>query len=262
MLFQDGGLWPHFSVAQHLRFVAPRAAPDWIERLLTLFDLGHLATARPERLSGGERVRLGLARAFAPRPAWLLLDEPFAHLDASFGALLRETLPPLLAELGAAAVTVSHDADDMPLFGERLLCLSGAGGAWQGSVAAALSQPPTPVLAALSGRGTLLLGRADSHGVAALDFGLSLAGLVPGEQVSAFLAASEVHFVERRDAATAAGSLSGTLLAPDGRGGSWVTVGQRLLRVGQPPAARRAGEAVAVSVRGTPRRLHADGRAT
>ena len=255
MLFQDGALWPHLDVAGHLRFVAPRGDAAWHGRLLELFGLASLARAKPDRLSGGERVRLGLARALAPRPAWVLLDEPFAHLDATFGDVLRETLPPLIDELGAACVTVSHDADDMPLFGQRVLCLAGDGGAWLGDTATALDQPPTPVLASLSGRGTLFVGRAAADGVARLPLGLSLHDCPPGDDVTAWLDARAVRFAADGED----GALAAAFVAPDRRGASWVRVEGHLLRVGEAPGGRQAGQATAIRLLEPPRRLRADG---
>src|SRR5262249_38297248 len=69
MLFQEGALWPHMTVERHLAFVDTRGDVAWRERLLQLLQLQPLRRARPETLSGGERVRLALARALAGRPS-------------------------------------------------------------------------------------------------------------------------------------------------------------------------------------------------
>jgi len=257
MLFQDGALWPHMSVARHLEFVDTRGDPTWRTRLLDTLHLGSLADARPEALSGGERVRLALARALASRPAWLLLDEPLAHLDANFGDLLREALPALVEELGASTIVVTHEADHVQLFGERVLCLSGEGSWWLGSAREALATPPTPVLAAISGRGTVLSGHADSDGRMDYGHGLVLEGQAPGALVTAFLDATEVGF-------GADGPLraEGHFVAPDRRGGCWVRVGERLLRCGEAPGSMEPGETVMLSVRGALRVLRPGGPET
>jgi ABC-type sulfate/molybdate transport systems ATPase subunit len=250
VLFQDGALWPHMSVERHLRFTDPRDDRAWHARLLQRLELLALRDRRPDTLSGGERVRLGLARAFAARPAWVLLDEPLAHLDALFGDLLREVLPELLAQTGATLVFVTHEADNVRLLAERVLCLSGTGPWWLGDARAALDEPPTPLLAALSGRGTLLAGVADARGVATLPFGQSVEGQPAGAPVTAFLDAAAVRFAD-----PAAAALQGQLVGGDGRGGCWVNVDGRLLRCGQPPGERAPGSRVGLAVQAPARPL-------
>jgi ABC-type sulfate/molybdate transport systems ATPase subunit len=273
MLFQDGALWPHMSVRRHLQFVDARGDRAWHGRLLGELGLEELADRKPAALSGGERVRLALARALAARPAWLLLDEPLTHLDAQFGDRVRALLPALIGELGATCVAVVHAADDVRLLGERVLCLSGEGPWWAGGTHEALERPPTPALAALSGRGTLLTARADAAGRVELGLGLFLEGQPAGRTVTAFLDARDVV------AGPAGSGLPGTWAAPDERGGGWVAVDGRLVRTrpagdaagvggadgaagaaagGEPPA---AGTPVGLSITGTPRVLSASGRA-
>lgn len=257
MLFQDGALWPHMSVARHLEFVDSQGDRAWRERLLQTLQLDSLADARPGALSGGERVRLALARALAGRPAWLLLDEPLAHLDATFGDLLRETLPVLVDELGASMIVVTHEADQVQLFGDRVLCLSGEGVWWLGDAHSALQAPPTPVLAAISGRGTVLTGQAGSDGRVDFGNGLALEAQTPGAPATAFLDATDVSF-------GGAGPLrvEGVFVAPDRRGGSWVRLGERLLRCGEGPGSLTPGESVTLSVHGKLRPLSPGGRSS
>lgn len=250
MLFQDGAFWPHMTVAGHLAFVDLKHDPAWRQRLLDAFSLHALAQARPEQLSGGERLRLGLARALANKPRWVLLDEPLAALDRELAGTVRERLPDLLDELDAAAVVVTHDADDVLLFGDRLLALAGDGNWWLGSSRAALESPPTAALAALAERGTVLAARADAQGRAHFGLGLMLDELPPGEPVAAFLDEAAVRF-----ASEARGAVAGTYMAPDRRGGSWVRVGARLIRVGQGRGPLRRGDAVNLRIEGRPRLL-------
>jgi ABC-type sulfate/molybdate transport systems ATPase subunit len=259
MLFQDGALWPHMSVARHLDFVDARHDRAWHAHLLDLLGLAALFDRRPAALSGGERVRLALARALAPRPSWLLLDEPLAHLDAQFGDRLRALLPELIGELGATTVVVVHAVDDVRLLGDRVLCLSGTGPWWAGSTGEALERPPTPALAALSGRGTLLTGQADAAGRLDLGLGLVLEGQPPGRAVTAFLDAADVHLVP-----AGPGALSGVYVAPDERGGGWVRVDGRLVRTRasarQPAEAPGCGATVGLRIAAAPRVLHPSGR--
>jgi iron(III) transport system ATP-binding protein len=266
MLFQDGALWPHLTVEEHLAFVDRGRSPEWRERLLATLRLADLRRARPERLSGGERVRLGLARALAGRPAWLLLDEPLAHLDAFFEDLLRGFLPRCLDELGAAAVLVTHTSDSMALLGTRVLCLSGSGPWWLGDARDALEQPPTPLLAALAGRGTVLSAVADAHGRADFGLGLHLDGRRPGIECWVHLDAAQVQLADAAapghgaDRAPAGAPLAGVYVGSDGHGGGWVAIDDQLLRCTPGATAPAPGAAVHARLRGAPRVLSLDGR--
>lgn len=247
MHFQDGALWPHMTVAEHLAFVDVDDDRAWRDELLARLDLVRLADAKPDRLSGGERVRLGLARTFAARPTWALLDEPLSHLDAATQARLRVLLPELVAEVGCTALTVTHDADDVALFGDRLLSLDGEGGAWIGEAAPALADPPTASLAAFAGRGTLLRGRADDAGRVDFGHGLAVDGAAPSREVVALVAAADVVVTP-----TPGGS---RFVAPDGRGGCWVRHGPHLLRSTSDPNAFSADDDVTVTCTSSPRLL-------
>ena len=80
MVFQDGALFPHLTVAGNVGFGKPRAGSG--RGVPELVGLADRARSYPHELSGGERQRVALARALATEPAVVLLDEPFASLDA------------------------------------------------------------------------------------------------------------------------------------------------------------------------------------
>lgn len=113
-LFQDGGLIERMSVLDNVRLplryggmsaiAAARQAMEALERM----GIADKAARRVGQLSGGERLRVGLARAVAARPAILICDEPTASLDAENAALIT-TLLRDTALAGAAVVTASHD---------------------------------------------------------------------------------------------------------------------------------------------------------
>ncbi len=253
MLFQDGALWPHLTVEEHLAFVDRGAHGSWREHLLDTLRLVTLRRAKPEHLSGGERVRLGLARALAARPAWVLLDEPLAALDAFFADLLHGFLPHTLDELGAAAVIISHEVDCMALLGSRVLCLSGTGPWWLGDTATALVSPPTPLLAALARNGTVLAAVADARGQASFGAGITLQGRTSGEECWVFLDGCQLSL-------DASGQgLAGVWVADDPRGGGWVSVDKRLLRCPQVTTQPARGSAISLAIRGPARVLRTDG---
>src|SRR5262249_28895768 len=110
---QEGALFPHLSVGQNVAFGLPRGERRSTTRIGEALDLVGLgrdyADRRPHELSGGEQRRVALARALAPRPRLVLLDEPFSGLDAALRAETREAVLGALAAGGATAVLVTHD---------------------------------------------------------------------------------------------------------------------------------------------------------
>ena len=110
MVFQDGALFPHLSVAANVAFGEP--ATGRVEACLELVGLADRARSYPHELSGGERQRVALARALAPEPEVVLLDEPFAALDASLRTSLREEVATILRDAGTSALFVTHDQEE------------------------------------------------------------------------------------------------------------------------------------------------------
>ncbi|MED5330155.1 MAG: ATP-binding cassette domain-containing protein [Planctomycetota bacterium] len=251
MLFQEGGLWDHMTVRQHLDFVDIENDPPWREHLLEIFKLTEYENHRPGKLSAGEKIRLALARVFAGRPRWVLLDEPLSHLDPALRAAVRETLPSLLHETGATAITVTHDPDDVLLFGQRLLCLTGTGPWWLGDARLGLDSPPTATLARYSERGTLLEGLADGEGCVNFGLGISAEGQTPSQPCAAYLDGTALTLASSGDK----NSFPGIFVAPDRRGGCWIQVEQRMFRCAQSPGALLPGDKLAVRVTGEARIL-------
>ncbi|MBG6079031.1 iron(III) transport system ATP-binding protein [Rubrivivax gelatinosus] len=113
MVFQDYALFPHLTVAENVGFglkSLPRAEREArIAAMLELVGLGHAARRAPHQLSGGQQQRIALARALAPRPELLLLDEPFSSLDADLRESLAQELRTILKDSGTTALLVTHD---------------------------------------------------------------------------------------------------------------------------------------------------------
>ena len=122
MVFQEGVLFPHMSVADNIAFGLKRGAAKQglVDRALDLVGLRGLGQRMPYELSGGQQQRVALARALAPNPDLVLLDEPFASLDAALRARLRVDLRQILTEVGATVVLVTHDQEEALSMADRV----------------------------------------------------------------------------------------------------------------------------------------------
>jgi iron(III) transport system ATP-binding protein len=123
-VFQDHALFPHLDVAGNVGFglgALPRnAAARRIAEMLDLVRLGGLAAKYPHELSGGQRQRVALARALAPRPALLLLDEPFSNLDVELREQLGTEVREMLRSLKLPALMVTHDQREAFAIADRV----------------------------------------------------------------------------------------------------------------------------------------------
>ncbi len=113
MVFQDYALFPHLSVADNVAFGVqdlPRAERTLrVQQMLDLVGLAHAAKRAPHQLSGGQQQRIALARALAPAPRLLLLDEPFSNLDVDLRERLAHEVRGILKDTGTTALFVTHD---------------------------------------------------------------------------------------------------------------------------------------------------------
>jgi iron(III) transport system ATP-binding protein len=163
---QEGALFPHLTVAENVAFGLPRAERRSAARtgeMLDLVGLDRLYSARrPHELSGGEQRRVSLARALAPRPRVVLLDEPFSGLDAHLRTETREAVMRALAAEGTTAVLVTHDQAEALSMGREVAVLR-AGRLVQTSTPAELYRMPADLdVARFVGDAIVLPGRAGS----------------------------------------------------------------------------------------------------
>ena len=128
LVFQDHALFPHRRVDQNiafgLRHLDKSARARRVDELLELVRLPGVGKRYPHELSGGEQQRIALARALAPDPAVVLLDEPFASLDPSLRDEVRNDVVAALSERRAAAVLVTHERDEALGLGDRIAVMS------------------------------------------------------------------------------------------------------------------------------------------
>ncbi|MEG6509406.1 ABC transporter ATP-binding protein [Methyloligella sp. 2.7D] len=123
-MFQDYALFPHLTVLQNvaygLRGMSKRAAAAEALAALERVGLSRHAEDCPHTLSGGEQQRVALARAIAPRPAVVLMDEPFSNLDARLRERMRGETHAILRGTGATCILVTHDAEEAMQLGDRI----------------------------------------------------------------------------------------------------------------------------------------------
>ncbi|HET6652767.1 MAG TPA: ABC transporter ATP-binding protein [Nocardioides sp.] len=127
LVFQEHALFPHLTVERNIAFGIDRLSRGDQRRrvgeVLELVRLGELAKRYPHELSGGEQQRVALARALAPRPAVVLLDEPFSSLDETLRAQVRAETVAALRETGTTALLVTHDQTEALSTGDRVVVM-------------------------------------------------------------------------------------------------------------------------------------------
>jgi nitrate/nitrite transport system ATP-binding protein len=128
VVFQTFSLMPWMTVFQNIRLAVKAAYPDWdrerivahVQRYIELVGLKGSEDKRPTALSGGMKQRVGLARAFSIEPKVLLLDEPFAQIDALTRGVIQEELVQMWSTTRNTVFMVTHDVDEAILLSDRI----------------------------------------------------------------------------------------------------------------------------------------------
>jgi NitT/TauT family transport system ATP-binding protein len=130
MVFQESGLFPWMSVEKNVGFgLMTRGVPAAeiarrVDGALKLVGLTKFRRHYPHQLSGGMRQRAAIARAFVTDPAMLLMDEPFAALDAQNRAILQAELTRIWEETGKTVIYVTHSIEEALLLGDRCVLMT------------------------------------------------------------------------------------------------------------------------------------------
>ena len=193
---QDGSLFPHLAVEQNVGFGLPRRERRGkrVGELLDMVGLGGLERRYPHQLSGGQQQRVALARALAIGPSLVLLDEPFASLDASLRAALRQDVRRVLKKAGTTALLVTHDQDEALSLADRVAIIHDGQIGQCDTPQALYGRPASPELAVGLGETNFLRGKARGDAVetplgllclkaAAAPVGTALVVLVRPEQI-------------------------------------------------------------------------------
>jgi iron(III) transport system ATP-binding protein len=157
---QEGALFPHLDVAANITFGLPRAArrgADRVDELLALVGLASDVRGRqPHQLSGGQQQRVALARALAPKPSIVLLDEPFASLDAGLREETGRAVASALQVAGATAVLVTHDQGEALSLADQVAVMRAGRLVQVGPPDALYGAPVDPAVAEFVGAAVML----------------------------------------------------------------------------------------------------------
>ncbi|WP_301751793.1 ABC transporter ATP-binding protein [uncultured Erythrobacter sp.] len=182
LVFQDGALFPHMTLAANVAFGLPKARRVEADSWLAKVGLAGMGARYPHELSGGQQQRAALARAMAPEPRVLLMDEPFASVDIVLRRKLRRECRILLREAGATVVLVTHDPAEALDIADRIAVMEGGRIIQFGTPQELHHAPATASVGAIFSGAQIISG---TRGVEGLDtpFGLwplaSLIGALP-----------------------------------------------------------------------------------
>ena len=169
-VFQNYALFPYLTVYDNIAYGLKIQKKDKkfikerVTELLDLVGLPGLEKRYPDQLSGGQRQRIALARALAPNPEVLLLDEPFAAIDAKVRSELRLWLRSVVTKLGITSIFVTHDQDEAVEVADEIIITNHGTIEQIGTPAEIYNTPDTPFVAQFIGRSSLVEHYEELHG--------------------------------------------------------------------------------------------------
>jgi len=162
VVFQQSTLYPHMTVRENVAYglgahdINPGRRDDIVSEYLELVELADQQEAYPGELSGGQRRRGELARALAPQPDVLILDEPLSSLDRRLGNQLREEIARIQRETDVTTLYVTHDQEEAMSLADRLVILNRGSVSAVGEPRYLYESPPTRFVASFLGRSNVL----------------------------------------------------------------------------------------------------------
>lgn len=132
VIFQEYGVFPWLTVKENIAFglrlranaVSPAEREEICTRYMRLMGLADFADAWPRMLSGGMRQRLAIARAYAVKPAFLLMDEPFGALDAQTRSAMQDLLLEVLRAEGKTVMLITHSVEEAVYLSSRIIVMT------------------------------------------------------------------------------------------------------------------------------------------
>ena len=176
-VFQSYALFPHMNVEKNVAYglkvrgMDKRAQAARVAEMLELVQMSEYAKRMPAQLSGGQRQRIAIARALAPQPQLLLLDEPLGALDLQLRRQMQLELKRLQKKLGITFIYITHDQEEAINMSDRIAVMRGGKFEQLGTPEEIYDHPATRYVAQFIGRSTLLEGTVRS-----VDDGLAVIG--------------------------------------------------------------------------------------
>jgi iron(III) transport system ATP-binding protein len=204
IVFQDYALFPHLTVEANVAFglhaLDAERRRTRVAELLALVGLPTLARRYPHELSGGQQQLVAVARALAPAPAVLLLDEPFSNLDADLRGHMREHVHRILKSTGTTAVFVTHGQDEAFAIADRVGVLHHGRLEQLDRPETIYHRPATPFVAEFVGAATFVSGVVDATGIVTAVGTFPVEGAGPiGTAVDVMIRPDDVSFVPSPD---------------------------------------------------------------
>jgi len=234
MVFQSYALWPHMDVRRNVgypleaRGVRGAEYGTRVDKALAAVGLADFASRHPQALSGGQRQRVALARALVPRPAALLLDEPFSALDAELRRAVRAEVRAALRAANVPVILVTHDREEALALGDEVQVMERGRAIARGDPVRVLGHPSQARLARLVGVENLLTMRVRAvdrlAGVTVCEAGgvtleIPLVEAVPGDEVTIGIRAEDIILAsEEPRGLSARNRLPGAVRAVEARG--------------------------------------------
>lgn len=161
-VFQSYALFRYMSVFDNIAFglevqkKSKKEIKEKVDELIKLIGLEGLGKRYPSQLSGGQRQRVAFARALAPNPQLLLLDEPFAAIDAKVRQELRTWLRDMINKVGVTSIFVTHDQDEAIEVADEIIITNHGNIEQKGSPLEIYKNPSTPFVAQFVGQATVI----------------------------------------------------------------------------------------------------------
>ncbi len=194
-VFQNYALFRYMTVYENIAFgleikkMPKKEIKARVEELIELTGLKGFEKRYPNQLSGGQRQRVAFARALAPNPSLLLLDEPFAAIDAKVRQELRSWLREMIYKVGITSIFVTHDQDEAVEVADQIIVTNKGRVEQIGTPKEIYKTPDTPFVSEFIGRSTLI---EDYHKLKGFEKGDYKGAIVRPEFVEAFKSDNKV----------------------------------------------------------------------